>query len=217
MRKWKIAGLLAVLAMGSSAQAQSTFYWPPMPTPTGEGRLFYLPMGTPLMLRTRTQISTKDNKPGDRVYLEVAETVSFRGQVVIPIGSPVLGEVSRVQRNGHFERKGKLEIRLIQVETPNGPVRLTGTGYDEGKSGTAASVATMVLVSGLGFLIHGTSGELKPGTAIQAYLAEPLHFTYFPQQATQTAMIPVQPDSVKLAAPGFQSLDPVTPQQRQEP
>src|SRR3546814_3407633 len=121
-------------------------------------------MGTPLRLRTRTQVSTKDNKPGNRLYLEVAERVSFRGQVVIPIGGAVVAEVSRVQRNGHFGKKGKLEIRLISVETPSGPVRLRGTAYDEGKSGTAASVATMALLSGLGFLIHGTSAAERKST-----------------------------------------------------
>jgi hypothetical protein len=150
------------LAVGSAAQAQTVFMWPaPERASAGEGQRFYLPMGTPLMLRTRTQISTKDNKPGDRVYLEVAESVSFRGQMVIPIGSPVTAEVTRVQRNGHVGKKGKLEIRLLQAQTPYGPVRLTGTSYDESKSGTALSVTAMLLLSGLGgFFIHGTSAEI---------------------------------------------------------
>jgi len=108
-----------------TAQAQSAFTWPaPEVQSAGEAKRYYLPMGTPLVVRTRTQISTKDNKAGDRLSLEVAESVSCRGQTVIPIGAPVLAEVSRVQRNGHFGKKGKLEIRLIGAETPHGPVRL---------------------------------------------------------------------------------------------
>src|SRR3546814_2292244 len=99
MRNWKAAGGMIALVMGGTAQAQTAFYWPaPEAQPVGEAKHYYLPMGTPLMLRTRTQVSTKDNKPGDRLYLEVAESVSFRGQVVIPIGAPVFAEVSRVQR-----------------------------------------------------------------------------------------------------------------------
>ena len=207
MKDWKVAAAMIALVVSGTAQAQTAFYWPaPEAQPAGEAKRYYLPMGTPLMLRTRTQISTKDNKPGDRLYLEVAESVSFRGQIVIPIGAPVFAEVSRVQRNGHFGKKGKLEIRLISAETPSGPVRLSGTAYDEGKSGTAASVATMALVSGLGFLIHGTSAELAPGTPVQAYLAEPLRFTWYPEAGPRIAMEQARPDSIKEPAPGFSAL-----------
>src|SRR3546814_9868014 len=59
---------------------------------------------------------------------------------------------------------------------------------DLGKSGTAASVATMALLSGLGFLIHGTSAELAPGTPVQAYLAERLRFTWYPEAGAKMAI-----------------------------
>lgn len=207
MRNWKLTVMMLVLAVSGTARAQSVFHWPaPEAELVGEAKRYYLPMGTPLMLRTRTQVSTKDNKPGDRLYLEVAESVSFRGQVVIPVGAPVFAEVSRVQRNGHFGKKGKLEIRLISAETPNGPVRLSGTAYDEGKSGTAASVATMALLSGLGFLIHGTSAELAPGAPVQAYLAEPLRFTWYPEAGPMVAMQQARPDSFNEPAPGFSTM-----------
>ncbi len=206
--KWMVTAGAAALVMGAAgvdhAQAQTTYSWPATDRDyTAAGLSYFLPMGTPLMLRTRTQVNTKQAKPGDRVYLEVAETVSFRGQVVIPIGAPAMGEVSYVQRNGHFGRKGKLEIRLLQVETPSGPARLTGVAYDEGKSGTVASVATMGFVSVLGgALIHGTSGEIRPGAPVQAYLADPLRFYWRPvanpgpyaaQQAIPDAYVPSRP------------------------
>ena len=158
------------------------------------------------MLRTRTQVSTKENKPGDRVYLEVAESVSFRGQIVVPIGSPVIAEVSQAQRNGHVGKKGKLTLRLIQVETPSGPVRLNGMAYDEGTSGTAASVATMVLLSPLGgFLIHGTSANIHAGTTVQGYLAEPLRFRWHPETVSADASsLPATIDVAGAdARPGF--------------
>jgi hypothetical protein len=214
MSRLTAVSAIAVLAISGAAQAQTTYQWPAPEAASidNQGQRFYLPMGTPLMLRTRTQISTKDNKPGDRVYLEVAEAVSFRGQVVIPIGSPVIGEVSSVQRNGHVGKKGKLEIRLIQAETPSGPVRLTGTAYDEGKSGTALSVGTMLLVSGLGgFFIHGTSAQLPAGTPVQAYLAEDLRFRWYPETApAQASARPAQPDVTRAdTKPGFASLERV--------
>jgi hypothetical protein len=180
MRTLIAVSAAAALAIAATAQAQTTYQWPsPETTVANDGQRFHLPAGTPLTLRTRTQISTKDNKPGDRVYLEVAESVYFRGQVVIPAGAPVYGEVVSLQRNGHLGKKGKLEVRLIQAETPSGPVRLTGRAYDEGKSGTALSVGTMLFVSALGgFFIHGTSAEIPAGTEVLASLEQPLRFTW---------------------------------------
>jgi hypothetical protein len=192
-----IAGAL----LGSGAQAE-TYMWPAPPAPSVTPAVrYFLPAGTPLMLRTRTQVSTKMNEPGDRVYLEVAEPVAFRGQTVIPVGAPVIGEVAQVQRNGHFGVKGKIAVHLIQVETPSGPVRLSGTTYDEGRSGTLLSVGTIAFVSVLGFLVHGTSGDIPADTNVKAQLAEPMNFRWQPGVAEQAvAMTEAVPDSAPPVA-----------------
>jgi len=155
----------------------------------------YFPVGTAIDLIMRTQISTKDNKSGDRVYFEVAQNLSYRGQVVVPAGATVVGEVIRADRNGHFGRKGHLEIRPLYVETAYGPVRLTGRSADDGTSAVAVSVATIVLVSPLGFLIHGTSAHLAPGSTVTAYLADDLRFKV-QDPRVQTASI--EPDGRTL-------------------
>lgn len=190
------AALVATLAGSAVAQeagAQSYVYWPaPVAATPSAVPMSYFPMGTPLLLRSRTQVSTKVNVPGDRFYLDVAESLSYRGQVVIPAGAVAVAEVASVQRNGHFGKKGKLEIRLLYIDTPNGPVRLSGQANDEGTSGTITSVATIMFASALGFLVHGTSAQLPPGTAVRAYLAEDLRFAVQPLQ--QVAAMQVQPD-----------------------
>ncbi len=171
-----VAAMIGVMS-GTAAEAQDVFQWTaPAPAGAQSGEARFFEMGTPLMLRTRTEVSTKTSKPGDRLYLEVAESLSFDGQVVVPIGAPAVAEVIRSERNGHFGKKGKIDIRLLYVQTPSGPVRLTGQAADQGVSGTAASVATILFVSPLGFLIHGTSGTIPFGTAVQAHLAVPLCF-----------------------------------------
>lgn len=199
MSKLVLAAATMVAALTSEAQAQSTYVWQAPGTASSEQsqtQSFYLPSGTPLKLRVLSQISSRDSKPGDRVYLEVAESVSFRGQVVIPVGAPVFGEVSVMERNGHFGKRGKIGLRLIQAETPSGPVRLGGDAYKQGHSGTAASVATMVLVSWVGFVIHGTSARVMPGTPVDAYLSEPLTFAWYPGASRSRfgAAMPAVPD-----------------------
>lgn len=175
MGGWKIAGLLGAALIGGAAQAQDAIYWPASPPPTNM-RMTYLPLGTPVTLRTRTQVSTKTNRPGDRVYLEVAETLYYRGQAVVPAGAVAVAEVARADRNGHFGKKGRLDVRLLYIETPNGQIRLNGASSDEGTSGLATSIATMAFVSPLGFLVHGTSAQLPVGTVVHASLGEPLAF-----------------------------------------
>ena len=182
MRNIFVATSLASCLYAMPALAQDTFYWPAAQSGAAYAQRMYVPMGTPVTLTTRTQISTKDNKPGDRFYLEVAESVEFRGQVLIPAGSIAIGEVARADRNGHFGKKGKLDIHLLYLQTPYGPVKLDGHQAKEGKSGTVASFATIALVSSLGFLIHGTSATVPFGTMVKAYLAEPLTFTSDPRQ-----------------------------------
>ncbi|VWX47133.1 hypothetical protein [Novosphingobium sp. 9U] len=206
MKKLIAAALLTALGTGA-AQAQSTFMWAPPPS-AADGPVFkyYLPMGTPLMLRTRTQVNTREAKLGDRVYLEVAEAVTFQGQTIIPVGSPVIGEVATLQRNGHFGRKGKVAVRLIELQTPSGPVRLSGDAYDEGISGTVVSIGTIVLVSPLGFLVHGTSGNIPADATVKAYLSENLNFRWQNPGLTQTsAPLQAVPDRTGVQAASLDS------------
>lgn len=198
MKQVRVAATVAALLMGTGAAAQDAVYWS-APAPAGAARATsYFPMGTPITLTTRTQVSTKDNKPGDRIFLDVAESLTYRDQVVIPAGAVAVAEVARADRNGHFGKKGKLDIHLLYVETPYGRVRLSGQANDEGTSGTIVSVATIAFVSPLGFLVHGTSAHIPFGTPVQAYLADPLRFT--PQPGGQAVAATPEPAPRALPA-----------------
>lgn len=199
MKGWMTAAAMIGVATSAPAQAQQSYY-SPIYRQAVTDRLIYFPMGTALALTTRAQLSTKDNKSGDRIYLEVAEPLTYRGQTVVPVGSVVVGEVAQADRNGHFGVKGKLGIRLLYIDTPTGSVRLTGQAHHEGTSGTALSVGTIAFVSVLGFLIHGTSAVIPAGSAVTAYLAEPMPFFENPAQQAAYGR-PVQPDAVAKPLP----------------
>lgn len=199
MRRVMLSAGLAALVVGSTASAQELVYFPAPPVAGAPTRTAYFPMGTPVVLSTRTQVSSKLNKPGDRIYFEVVEPLMHDGQVVVPVGATAVGEVADMQRNGLFGVKGKLAIRLLYMLTPSGPVRISGRAGNEGASGTAASVATIVFVSWLGFLIHGTSAKMGSGTVVNAYLADDLKFTIQRPQVRDTAQ--VEPDGVVGGVP----------------
>ena len=171
-------GILASVALAAtlpvSASAQEVVQWS-APAPTS-GAMSYFPMGTALQLTTRTELTTKDNHAGDRFYLEVAEPLIYRGQVVVPAGSIAVGEVMRAERNGHFGKRGELAIRLNYVQTPSGPVRLSGRMERKGSDQGLLAIGGGAIVAWPMLFIHGTSGRLPAETAVTAYLADDLRF-----------------------------------------
>ena len=203
MGRWILAGAAMASVLSGTASAQSSYHWPVQATQAGPGVRTYFPMGTGLALRTRTEANTKQMKPGDRVYLEVAESLTYRGQIVVPVGAPVVGEVVRSERNGHFGKRGTIEMRLLYAETPFGPVRLSGGTAASGKQTTAWSIAGAAFVAWPLMFWHGTSGYIRQGTPLTGYLAEPLMFNAaptVPQVATATS---VQPDDARALPARF--------------
>lgn len=191
-----IIGVSALAATVSTASAQDTYHWPVPAQQNGRSVRTYFPAGTPIALRMRTEANTKQAKPGERVYLETVENLVYRGQVVVPAGSPAIGEVVRSERNGHFGKKGQIEIRVMHVQTPHGPVRLGGGATSNGTSATAWSVPVGVLMAWPVFFVHGTSGYIRQGTVVNAFMAEPLTFDLSPV-ATQTASMAVPDESAR--------------------
>lgn len=185
MKRVMCAAIALTSIMPSIADAQYAVQWTaPAAAP---GPVSYFPMGTALQLKTRTELNTKDNHPGDRFYLEVAEPLVYRGQVVVPAGSIAVGEVMRAERNGHFGKRGQLDIRIDYVETPSGPIRLSGRAARQGTGQGLLSIGGALFISWPMIFIHGTSGRLPAETPVTAYLADDLRFNVQPGTA-QVAM-----------------------------
>lgn len=144
---------------------------------TASAQDYYLPYGAPVSLITRTELNTKDNRAGDRFYLEVAEPVRARGQVIIPAGAIAVGEVVRSERNGHFGKSGKIDTRILYIDTNERRFALTGQSNRTGKGGTVGTVAAVLVFGVFGGLVHGTSGYVKAGTPVMAYTGEDIQFT----------------------------------------
>jgi hypothetical protein len=127
-------------------------------------RHYYVQAGYPVMLITCTELSTRDNRAGDRFFLDVAENISAKGQVVIPAGSVAVGEVIRSERNGHWGKSGKMDVRVLFIDIPSGRIPLSGQRDSRGKSGTVPVVATTLFVSIIGgALIQARALAFLPG------------------------------------------------------
>ncbi len=148
-----------------------------------------VPVGTHIPLILHNAISTRTARPGDPVYFETSFPVMVHGQVVIPAGSYVSGEVTESKRPGRIHGRGQLMIRLTTMILPNTyMVRLNavpggsaGTGGNEtmdsegkikGDSNKSADVGTVINTTaeatGVGTAVGAASGNIARGAGIGA-------------------------------------------------
>ncbi|MFC0304380.1 hypothetical protein ACFSTI_29215 [Rhizorhabdus histidinilytica] len=142
----------------------------------GQSQENVLRIGTPIVLKTLHELTTKGKhlKVGDRFPLEVAEAVLLNGQVVVPIGSPAVGEITSIRNKGMWGKSGNIESRLLYVTANGRQIRLEGNGgADKGKKAGAGAVAVSAIVFlPTGFFWTGTSAVIPPGTRINGMIGE---------------------------------------------
>lgn len=136
--------------------------------------------GTPIVMRNGAELTTKGKalRVGQRVPLEVAEDLRLNGQVVIPAGSPGMGEITTVRNKGMWGKSGGLTGRVLYVRVGDRQIRLSGTFDDKGVTGTAAVVGAVLLIPVVGFFTTGTSATIPAGAAIPAFLDEDVPVTF---------------------------------------
>jgi len=117
------------------------------------------------------EVSSRSAKAGDRVKLRVNAPVKVGDQVLIPVGASAWGEVTAVSGTGAAGRSGRLTMRLLHLETPAGPVPLTGTRDTKGGGNTAGVVLGVLAWGVLGLLNKGDNALFKAGDVIRGYVA----------------------------------------------
>lgn len=131
--------------------------------------------GTEVPLRTSEELTTKDKKlkVGQRFRMETAEAVLVDGVVVIPAGSPAMGEITDVRNKGMWGRSGKLNARVLYVTVNGRQIRLSGAFDDKGKAGGIGAVAASAIVfAPAGFFMTGTSARVAMGSPVKGFVDE---------------------------------------------
>ena len=187
MKKIIFAGLLLA---GTSAHAQNALVVEAMPSAsvtaepttsksdaTAETRM--LRGGAQVRVKFLTEVTTEDkaSKVGDRPRLEVAEDVTVDGVTVIPMGTPVTGELTAVRNKGMWGKSGKIEGRILNMSLNGRTVHMSGSFDDKGVTGTAGVVAAVALIPVVGFFVTGTSARIPAGGVISAFVDEDVSFT----------------------------------------
>lgn len=130
--------------------------------------------GTPIVLTLSEELTTKGKnlRAGYRFRMQVAEPVMVNGMVVIPAGSPAIGEVTDIRNKGMWGKSGKINARLVSVNVNGRNIRITGQFDDKGTTGTAGVVGAIAVLPIAGFFTTGTSAKLPIGTTISGFIDE---------------------------------------------
>lgn len=169
-----------------------------------------LRVGTEVPLRMLTELTTNGKllKVGDRFNLEVADPISVAGQIVIPVGSRAVGEVTRVRNKGMWGKSGGIDARIMYVTANGRSIRASGTVTDKGTTGTAGVVGAAVLIPIAGFFVTGTSAKIPAGTIVRAFIDEDVPVAF----AAGSGSVPMVVQAAPALAPAPPTLTPaVTP------
>ena len=168
------AGVAAALLVAGAAHAQTVA--PPAPVatlaPVAEGTI--LRVGTKVPLKMAEELTTKGKKlrVGYHFRMETAEDISLSGQVVIPAGTPAVGEVTEVRNKGMWGKSGHITAQMLYLRVGDRQIRLSGTFDDKGVTGTAGVVGAVAFVPVAGFFVTGTSAKIPLGGAVTGFLNE---------------------------------------------
>lgn len=168
--------------------------------------------GAEVPLRTREELTTQKKKlrVGQRFQMEVASNIEMNGTVVIPAGTPVVGEITEVRNKGMWGKSGYINARVISLRHGDRTVRLSGTFDDKGVTGTAGVVGAVALVPIAGFFMTGTSARIPNNSPVKAFLDEDVVFRTV-AAAPQVVEIPAAiPGAIGTSAPAPADA-PVTP------
>lgn len=155
--------------------------------------------GTPLALTMAEALTTEGKllRIGQRVQLTVAEAISLNGQTVIPVGSPVTGEITDVRNKGMWGKSGRINGRILYVRANGNQIRLTGSFDDKGTTGTAGVVAAIAFIPIAGFVTTGTSARIPLGAPVSAFLDEDISVAF---AAAPAAPLPATAPAIAPAA-----------------
>jgi hypothetical protein len=180
---WKILGvtLAVTLAPVSQVVAQQAVIIGGPTTPV-------LRIGTEVPVRLRTELTTQNKalQVGQRFEVETSEPISLQGHLVIPVGTPGVGEVTSVRNKGMWGKSGHFDVRLLYLRVGDRQIRITGIRDDKGTAGGigAAAVSAIVFLPA-GFFMTGTSARLPAGTIIQGSLDEDVPVSFADGNAPQ--------------------------------
>lgn len=133
--------------------------------------------GTPIVVVTAQEITSKDVKPNDTVNFTVNEDLVVNGTVIVHKGQAAIGSVINAEKGGYMGKSGKLGIQVESTQTVDGqPLKLRAAKGKEGNDKTNSTAALSMIISPLFLFKKGGEAKISAGTPVTVYVAEEKHF-----------------------------------------
>lgn len=163
MRKAFAGAAIAVLvstslsAQTETAPAQTTVALAPA------SALLSLNAGTPITLAVAEEVNSSTHKEGDTFRLTVPNDVMIGNTLVIPRGTPGMGEITWRTGKGAFGKSGKMELSLRHIDLNGQRIPVTGDFRQEGEGNTIATGIGILAVGVFAGFITGKRARLPVG------------------------------------------------------
>jgi hypothetical protein len=144
--------------------------------PAAQDNILRAGVEVPLTLREELTTRKKALRVGQRFQMEVASNIESGGIVVIPAGTPAVGEITEVRNKGMWGKSGYINARVVSLRLGDRNVRLSGTFDDKGVTGTGGVVAAIAFIPIAGFITTGTSAMIASGSGVKGFLDEDIAF-----------------------------------------
>lgn len=140
---------------------------PPRPAITGSGTgsarsskgEVTLPVGTPVTIRTSTNIDTDRNRVGDVFDATLEEPVVWGDQTVFPRGTAVKGRIAYAKESGKLSGQSQLILELTEIVANGRSYFMRTSDYtEEGVNRAKGTAATVGGTAALGAIIGAIAG-----------------------------------------------------------
>jgi len=127
-----------------------------------------LARGTEVHLRLLESVGSNTHKRGDRFKLEVAEVVSVDGELIVPAGSPAIGEVIHAAKPGASGKAGELILVVRWLRAGDHEVKLRSFTAGNGEDRYALATGLGVTLGIPALFVVGKNLVLPAGTDVYA-------------------------------------------------
>lgn len=137
--------------------------------PSAPDRALTIPAGTPLAIRTTTELSTDTARPGQPFEASLEEPLLVQGKLIAPRGARVIGAVAAADKGGRVKGRASLSVRVRSIVTADGrmlDVR-TGTVSFTAQGSKKEDALKIGIATGVGAAIGAIAGGGE-GAAIGA-------------------------------------------------
>ena len=188
--------LVAAMAAGNAYPQVPDAARPGEPADASAGRAATTPVaachalctGSQVELELAEPVGSERHKNGDRFQLRLAAPLMLDGAVIVPAGTPGVGEVIHAQASRGGGKPGELLLAARFLQLPDGPLALRAMKLAaRGQDKAGAALATSFVAGPFAMFVHGREIEVPAGTRALAKLAQDLD----PARAMHTPPVPV--------------------------